>query len=53
LIPELYYLGSINGRAILADVLEECVKDGDLDAGEASEAARWILAENAERLYSL
>ena len=53
LIPELYYLGSINGRAILADVLEECVKEGDLDAGEASEAARWILAENAERLYSL
>ena len=35
------------------DVLEECVKEGDLDAGEAIEAARWILAENAERLYSL
>lgn len=53
LIPELYYLGSINSRAVLADVLEECVKDGDLEASEASEAARWIMAENSERLYSL
>jgi predicted TIM-barrel fold metal-dependent hydrolase len=51
LIPELYYLGSLNARRVLADVLKECVDHGDLSLDEAREAARWILADNAERLY--
>ena len=53
LIPELYYLGSLNARRVLSDVLRECVVDGDLGPDEAVEAAHWILAENAVRLYGL
>lgn len=53
LIPELYYLGSVNGRRVLAEVLEQAVKDGDLSRVEATRAAVWIMAENAERLYKL
>lgn len=51
LIPELYYLGSLNSRQVLSEVLEETVLDGDLSRKEALQAAHWILADNAEKLY--
>jgi uncharacterized protein len=53
LIPELFYLGSLNARRVLGDVLTECIDDGDLSQAEAIQAAKWIMAENAVRLYNL
>lgn len=53
LIPELYYLGSLNTRRVLAEVLREVVAHDELSECEALEAARSILAENAARLYRL
>jgi len=53
LIPDLYYLGAKNGRRVLRKVLTELVEDGDLTEAEAVEAAHWILAENARKLYGL
>ncbi len=52
-VPDLFYLGALHGRRVLADVLEACVRDGDLNAREADEAAAAILAGNARRLYRL
>lgn len=51
LIPELFYLGSLNGRLTLRACLERIVDDGELSPTEALTAGRWILRENAERLY--
>lgn len=53
LIPELFYLGARWGRRILAQVLEETVREGDLSVAEAEAAAHAILHENARRLYAL
>lgn len=53
LIPELYYLGSVNGRAALEYSLRRTVDHGDLSWTEAEQAARWILRENACSLYRL
>jgi predicted TIM-barrel fold metal-dependent hydrolase len=52
-IPELFYLGAKWGRAILGQVLEAAVADGELSAHEANEAAAAVLAENARTLYRL
>jgi predicted TIM-barrel fold metal-dependent hydrolase len=52
-IPDLYYLGARWGRRIVADVLEESVKDGDLTAREAERAANLILRDTAKKLYGL
>ena len=51
LIPELFYLGALNGRHVLRDCLSDCVQDGDLSESEALEAGEWILRDNALRLY--
>jgi predicted TIM-barrel fold metal-dependent hydrolase len=51
--PELFYLGAKWGRALLAELLEDAVGDGDLTYLEAEEVARSILGENARRLYRL
>ena len=53
LIPELYYLGSLNSRATLCKVLQETVENNDLTLAEAVDAAGWILSENATALYRL
>ena len=50
-IPELYYLGAKWGREVLAQVLDEAIKDGDLTAKEAESVGRAILSENAETLH--
>jgi predicted TIM-barrel fold metal-dependent hydrolase len=51
MIPELYYLGAKWGREALGEVLDNAIGDSDLTAGEAEDAAKAILAENANRLY--
>lgn len=53
LIPELYYLGALNGRRVLSEVLAGSVDDGDLTAAQASRGAEMILAGNAQKLYGL
>ncbi|MDE5098701.1 MAG: amidohydrolase, partial [Trichodesmium sp. St16_bin4-tuft] len=53
LIPDLYYLGAKWGRKILAYVLEESVKDGDLTINEAEEIAVDVLRKNATDIYQL
>jgi predicted TIM-barrel fold metal-dependent hydrolase len=52
-IPELFYLAGLWGRRLLAEVLDQAVRDGDLTGSEAEEAARAVLSENARRLYRL
>jgi predicted TIM-barrel fold metal-dependent hydrolase len=52
-IPELFCLGARWGRGVLAEVLEETVRDGDLTAHEAEDAGAAILQGNAARLYGL
>ncbi len=52
-IPELFYLGAKWGRQVLADVLEQAVRDGDLTASEAQAVAAGVLRDNARRLYRL
>ncbi|MCX7594079.1 MAG: amidohydrolase family protein [Fischerella sp.] len=50
-IPELYYLGAKWGRQILAQVLEEAIRDSDLTVSEVDGIAAAILRENALSLY--
>jgi hypothetical protein len=50
-IPELYYLGAKWGRQILAEVLEEAIRDSDLNASQADDIAVAVLRENAISLY--
>ncbi len=50
-IPELYYLGAKWGRHLLAEVLEEAVRSGDLTAKESLEIATAILRGNAKQIY--
>jgi predicted TIM-barrel fold metal-dependent hydrolase len=50
-IPELYYLGAKWGREILGKVLDEAVRDGDLDCKESEEIAVAVLRQNAHDLY--
>lgn len=53
LIPELFYLGAIEGRRIVGEALADCVRDGDLTAAEAETAGEAILRSNALALYRL
>ena len=50
-IPELFYLAARRGREALGNVLNRAVRDGDLTAGEAEQAARDVLRDNAARVY--
>ncbi len=52
-IPDIAYVGAMLGKKALAQTLEGLVADGMLTQAEAQEAAGWILAENAQRLYGL
>jgi predicted TIM-barrel fold metal-dependent hydrolase len=53
LIPELYYLGAKWGREILGEVLDDAIRDGDLDAKESEDIAFAVLRRNAHDLYRL
>lgn len=50
-IPDLYYLGTKWGRQLLGEVLDEAIKDTDINVKEAEEIALGILRENALNLY--
>jgi len=50
-VPELHWLGARDGRRALNTVLTELVTDGDLNIGQARDAGRAILRENAARVY--
>ncbi|HCI78491.1 MAG TPA: amidohydrolase [Ktedonobacter sp.] len=52
-IPELHWYSAHTGRRIIAQVLEECVADGDLRNGDVEDVASAILRDNALRLYSI
>jgi uncharacterized protein len=52
-IPELYYLGAKWGREILGRVLDDAIRDGDLDCKESEEIAFAVLGRNAHGLYRL
>ncbi|MCU1492484.1 MAG: hypothetical protein JWO62_248 [Acidimicrobiaceae bacterium] len=52
-VPELHWMGALDGRLVLGSVLAEMVDDGELDAGQALDAGRRVLAGNAERLYGI
>jgi len=50
-VPELHWLGARDGRRALDTVLTELITDGDLSIGQARDAGRAILRENAARVY--
>ncbi|MCY4071098.1 MAG: amidohydrolase family protein [Chloroflexi bacterium] len=49
--PEPFYTSALLGKQALGQALGELVDDGFLSVGEAQEAARMILADNARELY--
>jgi len=51
--PEVFYLGSLQARETLYDVLSESVKKGELTESRAVEVVKGALFENANRIYSL
>lgn len=53
LIPELYYLGALWSRRLLAETLERSHHDGEITATEVDEIAIAILHRNAQQLYRL
>lgn len=52
-LPEVFYVSAVLGKRALAGALEDLVEGGLLSRQEAEEAAGWILAENARRLYGI
>ena len=51
--PEPFYTSALLGKQALRQALGELIDDGFLSAGEAHEAARMILADNARELYKI
>ena len=52
-IPEMHWMGAIEGREVIGTVLGEMVDADELDDSEAREAGRLILNATAARLYGL
>jgi predicted TIM-barrel fold metal-dependent hydrolase len=52
-VPEINFISAKLGKQALAETLDEMVGANMLSEDEAREAAGWILAENARRLYRL
>jgi len=52
-IPEMHWMGAIEGRHAIGTVLGEMVDAGELDEAQAREAGRLILNANAAKLYGL
>lgn len=50
-VPELHWMGALDGRRALGRVLGELVDDGDLDLDQAHEVADMVLGGNAWNLY--
>ena len=51
--PEPFYTSALLGKQALRQALGELIDDGFMSAGEAHEAARLILADNARELYGI
>ena len=51
--PETYYLGTIQAREVLYEVLAEYVQKGDLTEAQAVGVAQRSLFDNSNRLYGL
>lgn len=52
-IPEMHWMGAIEGRHAIGTVLEEMVDADELNESEAREAGRLMLNATAARLYGL
>lgn len=52
-VPELHWMGAIDGRRAVGEAVSELVRDGDLTHDEALNAATCILHDNAAALYGL
>lgn len=52
-LPEINFAGTMLGKQALGEALDELVAANFLDEGEAYEAAGWILAGTARRLYRM
>jgi hypothetical protein len=52
-LPEINFAGTMLGKQALGEALDELVAASFLDEGEAYEAAGWILAGTARRLYKM
>ncbi|MFN4257946.1 MAG: amidohydrolase family protein [Gemmataceae bacterium] len=53
MIPDLFFLAAKWGRAVLGQVLESAIHDGDLTPTEAEQAATGILRDHACRMYGV
>lgn len=51
--PEPFYTSALLGKQALGQALGELIDDGFLSVGEAQQAARMILADNARELYGV
>ncbi len=52
-IPEMHWMGAIEGRHAIGTVLGEMVDAGELDESQALDAGRLMLNSTAARLYGL
>jgi predicted TIM-barrel fold metal-dependent hydrolase len=52
-IPEMHWIGAIEGRQAIGTVLGEMIDADELDEGEAREAGRLMLNATAAHLYGL
>ena len=51
--PETYYLGTLQAREALYDVLAESIESGSLTEAQAVQAVQRALFHNANKLYHL
>lgn len=51
--PESYYLGTMQAREALYEVLKECVRREEMTEERAIEVVKGALFGNANRVYSL
>jgi predicted TIM-barrel fold metal-dependent hydrolase len=52
-VPELHWMGAIDGRHVLGQALEDLVAHSELSIPEAEAAGEDVLRGNAIRLYRL
>ncbi|KAG9080867.1 hypothetical protein FS749_007869 [Ceratobasidium sp. UAMH 11750] len=51
--PERYYLGAVQTKDVMAEVLAENIARGDIHLGDAIKIAKRMLFENSNQLYNL
>lgn len=52
-MPEINFIGTMLGKQALTRALQRLVDEDLLDPADALVAGKWILAENAQRLYGI